>query len=345
MVEPFEYSLPEARIAQRPVQPYDHARLLVVNREASQLFDRHFHELPTFLRPRDLLVVNNTKVIPARLLGEFRSGGSLELLLLWSGIDEFTWVCLGRPMRKFTEGTVLKFDKGVTAIVLERVAEKELIVRFSEPRDRLLEMLGDIGTMPIPPYIRKGLGDESDRVDYQTPFGEVLGSVAAPTASLHFTDETRSAVKAMGAQTIPLTLHLGTASFLPLWKEGEAGPNPPSSEKLRLVRSVFDTVTETRANGGRIIAVGTSVVRALETMARLESTEWSEGWVDTDLFIQPGHEFKFVDGIITNFHQPRTTHLLLVEAFLGRELLSDSYEFALVSEYRFLSYGDAMFLT
>jgi S-adenosylmethionine:tRNA ribosyltransferase-isomerase len=226
--------------------------------------------------------------------------------------------------------------------VIKRLEGNEFLaeIRSESP---LLSLLPKLGMMPIPPYIRKGISDAADGKDYQTPFGTIEGSVAAPTASLHFTTELMDKIRAQGCKVLNCTLHLSQASFLPLWREDGDEVHPPASELLSYSKETRSTILDHRRNGGRVIAVGTSMVRALETIARLSGPAPGEGsFIETNLFIQPGHVFEWADSVVTNFHQPRTTHLALVQALMGRKLLTESYAYAMSHDFRFLSYGDGM---
>ena len=342
---PFFYDLPEDRIAQRPVRPYDSARLLVVQRKDGKICESLFSDLGVYLRAEDLLVFNDSKVIPARLVGRLESGGEVEVLLHRRLAGE-KWRCLGQPLKKFTAGRLILFASGLCARVGRRVSEYEVELEFApcgSPQADTRRLLEEAGTMPVPPYIRKGRGDEKDRLDYQSMFARVDGSVAAPTASLHFTPALMQRLELSGVQSASLTLHVGAASFLPLWHEHDTEPRKPGEERYVYQSAVLDAVQRTRSRGGRVVAVGTTVVRALESMARVSAAADGAA-LSTELFITPGHRFLSLDAVITNFHQPRTTHLLLVQAFLGGELLERSYQHALAHEFRFLSYGDGMLL-
>ncbi|NLF25806.1 MAG: tRNA preQ1(34) S-adenosylmethionine ribosyltransferase-isomerase QueA [Deltaproteobacteria bacterium] len=345
--EAYNYQLSPDRIAQRPVHPYDTAKLLTVNRREAKIEDSNFTCLPRLLRAGDLLVFNDSRVIPARFLGKMAGrDASLEVLLVHRQSGGI-WRCLGKPLKKFKPGSLLVFEEGLRAKVLERVSEQEVLLEFfcEDEAVDLNSLMSRVGQMPIPPYIRRGRADESDRLDYQTIFASRDGSIAAPTASLHFTPELITGLKEARCQIAYATLHVGTASFLPLWDEvgeGVTRLKAPAAETYGFCSELLSKMVETKARGGRVIAVGTTMVRALESMVRHRAC--SGAFVETDLFILPGFEFKVVDALITNFHQPRTTHLLLVQAFMGRLLLERSYQHALSNEYRFLSYGDGMFI-
>jgi S-adenosylmethionine:tRNA ribosyltransferase-isomerase len=348
--EVFNYNLPEDRIAQRPVYPYDHAKLLVIDRKSEQLREVIFKDIVNFISAKDQLIFNNSRVIPARLYGKLQPGGAeVEFLLLQPNQrisdQEEIWSALGRPLKKLRSGNIVNVGDVISIEVLERVGEKEVSLRLSVKSGSVAGALTQIGHMPIPPYIRKGRGDKQDLVDYQSAFAKCEGSVAAPTASLHFTDSLLSELRTKGVRIDEVTLHVGAASFLPVFDAQSSAPvfTPPGKEKM-IVRPEFaQSLLATNARGGRRIAVGTTVVRALESLARYgELNEILS--VDTDIFIQPGHEFKNLDAVVTNFHQPGTSHMLLVEALLGRDLLQKSYDYALNNQFRFLSYGDAMLI-
>ena len=338
------YELPEERIAQRPVYPYDSAKLLVVDRKTNALLEKTFTDFADLIRPHDLVVFNNTKVIPARFFGKFCDGERAVEVVVLKEESPKVWLCVGKPLKRFTEGAKIAFDGGLFAEVIERRGFTHVLVRFFNFSEKnTADLMEEVGVMPIPPYIRGGRGDSEDTKDYQTIFASQKGSIAAPTASLHFTEPLIEKIKAKGAAVRFLTLHVGAASFLPLWHEQDKVVTPPGAESFVYDKALMDEVRKTRSNGGRVIAVGTTSVRALESMALQEE----EGKIsqETELFITPGFSFKAVDAVVTNFHQPRTTHLLLVQALLGRPLLEQSYQFALAHDFRFLSYGDGMFIT
>lgn len=344
MSKAFSYDLPESVIAQRPVQPYDAAKLLVVCTEGGVLEESTFTELGRFFSPADLLVFNDTKVIPARFLGRNeKSGGSVELLLL-SEVAPLTWECIGKPLKRFKQGARYRFSPKLYAVVEQKVSSERVWMRFAcDEGEDVQTLMRQIGTMPIPPYIRAGQGDERDRTDYQTMFARVDGSIAAPTASLHFTPRLLESLAARGVATEFVTLHVGAASFLPLFHEDQVEARKPGVELYCYSSRVLKRIEETRSGGGRVVAVGTTVVRALESMIGASSV--ADGTLlPTELFITPGYTFRAIDWMITNFHQPATTHLLLVEAFMGKELLGRSYEYALTHQFRFLSYGDGMLI-
>ena len=350
--DPFSYELPEARIAQRPISPPESAKMLVVRRDTGVIEDRHFSDLPTLLPAGTRFVFNDTRVIPARLFGVLGgalgessppSGAAVEVLLVQRlpqnagdlSSNASTWRCIGRPLKKIRKAATIWFSDRLIGEVLESPELESILVRFRSPKaTQVEELLLEHGCMPIPPYIRNGKGDELDKSDYQTIFADKPGSVAAPTASLHFSPILVENMKRQGFSLSFITLHVGTASFQPVLVNGEL--KPPATEALEVSESVVQEMRDTRAAKCKVVAVGTTVTRALESAAL------GVGSGATELFITPGHNFKSVDVLVTNFHQPGTTHLLLVEAFLGRELLERVYHHALKNDYRFLSYGDGM---
>lgn len=339
--QPFVYDLPKDRIAQRPCHPPDHAKMLVVDRASGEIQDKRFSDLPDLLSNRDRLVFNDTRVIPARLFGALELGGqgTVEVLLV-EKITDSRWVCLGRPLRKIrSKGKVIFSPTLSCEVVPDSPAIDRITVEFFTSEATHISMaIAAHGCMPIPPYIRGGKGDELDEIDYQTIFATHPGSVAAPTASLHFNDELMKRIEVeRGCDISRVTLHVGTASFLPILDD-DGNLTPPASERFHVGENVQKEVVATKDGGGRVIAVGTTVVRALESMAQAPHA------ASTELFITPGFTFRAVDSLITNFHQPGTTHLLLVESLLGKELVRRVYQHALNHDYRFLSYGDGMFI-
>ncbi len=343
MLSPFSYDLPPDRIAQRPLHPYDAARLLLARRCDGVIGESTFADLGSFLRSGDQLILNDTKVLPARFLGTIeKTGGAIEVLILHEQAT-CQWECIGKPLKRFRPGMVLCFGDRLRARVEQKLSSERVLLSFFALSGDVHVLMHEVGSMPIPPYIRQGRGDEDDRLDYQTMFAQQEGSVAAPTASLHFTPRLVEGLKARGVGLEFITLHVGAASFLPLWHEEGDEPRKPGIEHFRYSTRILERIKDTRRQGGRVIAVGTTVVRALESMARCAGAD--EGTLlSTELFINPGHEFKAIDCLITNFHQPRTTHLLLVQALMGEDLLRSSYDYALAHGFRFLSYGDGMLI-
>ena len=334
----FYFDLPEELIAQTPIPERDHSRLLVLDRETGEIEHRHFYELPEFLREGDCLVVNDSRVLPARLLGCRSSGGSVELVLL-RDLGEGRWECLSRPGRKTKPGTELSFGEGeLTATVLEVAEGGNRIVQFHY-EGIFLEVLERLGKMPLPPYIKAELQD-AER--YQTVYSRELGSAAAPTAGLHFTQELLEKIRAMGVKVCSVTLHVGLGTFRPV-KEDEIEDHEMHSEFCIIPEETARIVTETKQNGGRVISVGTTSCRTLESFSKEDGTlDAASGW--TNIFIYPGYRFKCVDALVTNFHLPESTLIMLVSALAGRENVLNAYRTAVEERYRFFSFGDAMFI-
>jgi S-adenosylmethionine:tRNA ribosyltransferase-isomerase len=336
----FYYDLPEELIAQHPPLTRDESRLLSVDGNTGELRHMVFRELPALLNPGDCLVINNTKVIPARLIG-FRedTGAEVEILLLKrQSID--TWETIVRPGKKVRQGHVIVFIPGKLSGVIEEVLETgNRIVRFTF-EGIWEEILDQAGTMPLPPYIHEKL---VDRERYQTIYAVDPGSAAAPTAGLHFTSALLDQIRAMGVMVAEVTLHVGLGTFRPV-KSGDITEHVMHSEWFSFSSEASDQIRQTKARGGRIIAVGTTSCRTLESIASKDpDMQASEGW--TDIFIYPGYKFLCVDALITNFHLPESTLIMLVSAFAGKEHVLSAYQEAIREQYRFFSFGDAMFLT
>jgi S-adenosylmethionine:tRNA ribosyltransferase-isomerase len=333
----FDFPFDPALIADRPVEPRDEARLLVLRREDVPLVHQRILDLPALLSPGDLLVVNDTKVLAARLVGRKRPGGGTVEVLLVREREPGTWEVLLKG--KIRPGTVIEFDMGVIAEVAGR-NEAGTILRFPEGTS-VRARLPQIGLMPLPPYIKRP-PTERDRAWYQTIFARSEGSIAAPTAGLHFTQRLLEGLQARGIGLAAVTLHVGTATFRPVGAERvEEHVMPP--EWMAVSAETAAKVRETKAQGGRVVAVGTTVVRTLEAMSG-EDGDLRHGSGETRLFILPGHRFRVVDAILTNFHLPRTTLVMLVAAFGGLDRLREAYGEAVRERYRFYSYGDAMLL-
>ncbi|MRI80606.1 tRNA preQ1(34) S-adenosylmethionine ribosyltransferase-isomerase QueA [Fundicoccus ignavus] len=337
----FEYDLPEELIAQTPLKDRSSSRLLVVNRQNDELKDTHFEHILDYLNPGDALVVNETRVIPARIFGvKPDTGGHLEVLLL-TNTEGDKWECLVKHAKRAKVGTVIHFgdDARLKATVIEELTHGGRIIEFSY-EGVFLEVLESLGEMPLPPYIKERL-EEADR--YQTVYAKQNGSAAAPTAGLHFTPELLEKVKAKGIQLIPLVLHVGLGTFRPVSVENFED-HEMHSEYYQLSEESAASINKVKANGGKVVAVGTTSVRTLETIATDNDGELvaSSGW--TSIFISPGYEFKVVDALITNFHLPASTLVMLVSAFYNRESVLAAYEHAVSERYRFFSFGDAMLL-
>ncbi len=332
------FYLPEELIAQTPLEKRDGSRLLVLDKESGAMEHRHFYDLPEYLRAGDCLVLNNSRVLPARLIGTRPGGGAVELVLL-RDLGEGRWECLSRPGRKTKPGTELSFGSGELKATVEAVAEGgNRIVKF-DYQGIFLEVLERLGKMPLPPYIKEELQDPER---YQTVYSRELGSAAAPTAGLHFTNELLEKIQAMGVKVCYVTLHVGLGTFRPV-KEDEIENHEMHSEFCIIPEDTARTVTETKQNGGRIVAVGTTSCRTLESFAKDDGTlEACSGW--TDIFIYPGYSFKCIDALVTNFHLPESTLIMLVSALAGREHILNAYRTAVEEKYRFFSFGDAMFI-
>ena len=337
----FDYHLPEHLIAQTPLADRAASRLLVLDRQTGQKQDLHFDQIINFLNPGDALVVNETRVIPARLFGiKPETGGHLEVLLL-NNTQGNQWECLIKPARRAKTGTQIVFgeDGRLTATVVSEGDHGGRIIEFSY-EGVFLEILESLGQMPLPPYIKERLED-ADR--YQTVYAKENGSAASPTAGLHFTDELLEAIKAKGVEIIPLVLHVGLGTFRPVSADS-IEDHEMHAEYYQLSQESADAIQAVQARGGKIFAVGTTSVRTLETIAAKfdGQVRADSGW--TQIFISPGFEFKVVDHLITNFHLPCSTLVMLVSAFYNREAVLAAYEHAVEAEYRFFSFGDSMLI-
>ena len=334
----FYFDLPEELIAQTPLERRDSSRLLHLDKTTGELEHRHFYDLLDYLREGDCMVFNDSRVLPARLIGARPTGGSVELVLL-RDLGEGRWECLSRPGRKTRPGTEILFGNGELKATVESVAEGgNRIVRF-DYEGIFLEVLERLGKMPLPPYIKEELQD-SER--YQTVYSREIGSAAAPTAGLHFTKELMEKIAAKGVKLCYVTLHVGLGTFRPV-KAEEIEDHEMHSEFCIIPEETARIVSETKKKGGRVIAVGTTSCRTLESFAREDgSLPATSGW--TNIFIYPGYTFKCVDALVTNFHLPESTLIMLVSALAGREHVLHAYEEAVKERYRFFSFGDAMFI-
>ena len=335
----FYFDLPEELIAQTPIAQRDASRLLVLDKESGAWEHKHFFDLPGYLRAGDCLILNNSRVLPARLLGHrLPGGGACEVLLL---IDrgENIWECLVRPGKKMRVGAKVSFGDGeLVGEVVEELPGGNRLVKFSY-EGIFLEVLDRLGKMPLPPYIKAEL---QDRERYQTVYSKVNGSAAAPTAGLHFTPELLAQLKEMGVNIGYVTLHVGLGTFRPV-KEDEITDHEMHSEYCVIPQETADLINETKRNGGRVICVGTTSCRTIESWAGEDGTmKASAGW--TNIFIYPGYRFKVLDALVTNFHLPESTLIMLVSALAGREETLAAYEEAVKERYRFLSFGDAMLI-
>ncbi|MBE5769026.1 MAG: tRNA preQ1(34) S-adenosylmethionine ribosyltransferase-isomerase QueA [Clostridiales bacterium] len=336
----FDYFLPEELIAQSPVEPRDHSRMLVVHRDSGEVEHKHFYDVTSYLKKGDALVINETKVIPARLLGEKEDTHVPVEVLLLKRINTTDWEALVRPGRRLKPGTICSFGDGLLRCeIIDNVPEiGGRIVRFMY-EGVFEELLDRLGEMPLPPYIHEKL---QDRTRYQTVYAKNEGSAAAPTAGLHFTPELLKQVEDMGVTIVPVTLHVGLGTFRPVQVE-DVDSHVMHSEYYEVTQQAADTLNAIRQKGGRIVCVGTTSVRTLETVAT-EDGVIHPGKGDTQIFIYPGKQIKAVDALITNFHLPQSTLLMLVSALMGREKALSVYAEAVKERYRFFSFGDAMFI-
>lgn len=334
----FYFELPEELIAQTPLEKRDSSRLLHLNKVTGEMEHRHFYDLLDYLHEGDCMVFNDSRVLPARLIGARPSGGSVELVLL-RDLGEGRWECLSRPGRKTKPGTEILFGDGELKATVEAVAEGgNRIVRF-DYEGIFLEVLERLGKMPLPPYIKEELQD-GER--YQTVYSREVGSAAAPTAGLHFTKELMEKIAAKGVKLCFVTLHVGLGTFRPV-KAEEIEDHEMHSEFCMVPEETAKIVTETKRNGGRVIAIGTTSCRTLESFALEDgSLPVTSGW--TNIFIYPGYKFKCIDALVTNFHLPESTLIMLVSALAGRENILNAYNEAVKQRYRFFSFGDAMFI-
>ena len=334
----FYYDLPSELIAQTPIPERDHSRLMVLDKDTGSIRHRHFFDLPQYLNSGDCLVINDSRVLPARLLGTRSSGGAIELLLL-RDLGDDQWECLCRPGKKIRPGTMLQFGDGeLSAEVLEITDGGNRIVRFHY-NGIFLEILDELGKMPLPPYITCELNDPER---YQTVYSKTVGSAAAPTAGLHFTDELLSQISKAGIQICRVTLHVGLGTFRPV-KEDEIEDHHMHSEFCTVPEDTAKKINLAKENGKRIFAVGTTSCRTLESFTD-KSGLLCSGSRWTDIFIYPGYSFKCIDALITNFHLPESTLIMLVSALAGREHVLHAYQEAIREKYRFFSFGDAMLI-
>lgn len=342
----FSFTLPEELIAQEPLQDRTQSRLLVVDKKQKENIHSHVADLRTFLRPGDLLVLNDSKVIPARLYGKKPTGGKIELLLvstLSTTPSESVWEAMigGHGVRPGMTLTLFPEDEHITCTAVERMNERTWKVRFDGFEEDFLEILNRIGSTPIPPYIHSTLSEKELRSRYQTVFAKDAGSVAAPTAGLHFTPELLSDLRAYGVQTTTVTLHVGLGTFSPI-HEQDLDKHVMHKELASISEESAQIINRAKEEGRRVIAVGTTSVRTLESLAKNNRVEAGSKW--TDIFIQPGYQFQIIDGMLTNFHLPESTLLVLVSALAGRERILAAYQEAIQNKYRFYSFGDAMLL-
>ena len=337
----FYYDLPKELIAQHPLDQRDHSRLMTLDRKTGEISHRHFYDLPSLLKPGDLLVVNNSRVIPARIYGTKKDTGSHVEFLLLEQKEQDVWEILVKPGKKAKLGVQYTFGDGLLeAEVLDIFEDGNRLVRFSHAPSRdIYSILDEIGQMPLPPYITEKL---EDKERYQTVYSKEEGSAAAPTAGLHFTPELMDKIRAMGVNIAEVTLHVGLGTFRPV-KEDNVLDHKMHSEHYHISAETAKLINETHKNGGRVIAVGTTSCRTLESVATFfGEIKEADGW--TDIFIYPGDPFKCIDGLITNFHLPESTLIMLVSALAGYDHIMNAYHVAVQEKYRFFSFGDAMLI-
>jgi len=331
------YDLPEERIAQTPVEPRDHSRLMVIDRKSHEVAHRHFYDIINYLNPGDVLVINETRVIPARLIGQRPTGGACEILLL-KQLSPKKWEAIVRPGKKLRPGAEVIFGDGrLTARIAEVLPDGGRIVDFF-CEGSMEAALDELGEMPLPPYIHEKL---QNRERYQTVYARQEGSAAAPTAGLHFTPELMERIRRKGVEIVPVLLHVGLGTFRPV-KVDNVDEHEMHSEYFEVSPEAAERINAARERGSRIIAVGTTSVRTLESAAEGGRLLAKKG--DTSIFIRPGYQYQMVDALITNFHLPGSTLLMLVSALYDREHMLEVYRTAVEEEYRFFSFGDAMFI-
>ena len=334
----FNYDLPENLIAQTPIENRSESKLLVMDRKTGELEDKTFKDILSYFNKGDVLVLNDTKVLPARIFGKKEETGAHIELLLLKEIESDTWECLSRPFKRLKVGTKITFSNDLSATVLEKKEEGLVNVKFSY-NGIFIEQIEKIGLMPLPPYIHKSLKDQSR---YQTVYAKYLGSAAAPTAGLHFTTELLKSLKEKGVEIEYVTLHVGLGTFRPV-SENDITKHHMHSERYIMTKEVADRLNKAKEENRKIYAVGTTSTRTLESIMNKyhKFTECNE---TTDIYIYPGYKFLAIDGLITNFHLPKSTLLMLVSAFSTRENILNAYKHAIDNNYRFFSFGDAMFI-
>ena len=337
--EDFDYDLPKELIAQTPLDRRDEARLMVLDRNEETIEHKKFYDIIDYLNPGDALVINDTKVIPARIIGEKIDTGAVIELLLLKNIEEDLWECLSKPQKRLKVGTIISFGDGRLKAEVKEIKEEGITIVNLIYDGILMEILDYLGTMPLPPYIHEKL-DNKDM--YQTVYAKDYGSAAAPTAGLHFTKELLDKIKDKGINIVRVTLHVGLGTFRPVM-ESDIKKHIMHSEHFIMSKETADILNKTKENNKRIIAVGTTSVRVLESVLE-DNDKFVPIEKDTSIFIYPGYKFKGVDAIITNFHLPKSTLVMLVSAFAGKDYILKAYKEAVDDKYRFFSFGDAMFI-
>ena len=340
-ISDYDYHLPEGLIAQEPLVKREASRMMVVDRQSGSISDQMFADLPRRLSPRDVLVLNNTKVFPARLLGRSETGANVEVFLVREH-DNLVWEALTRPARRLPSGKRVMFSNELSAEVIERLSDGKTILRFQTSAN-FDEVLERIGRTPLPPYIKRGDGlPDNDKTRYQTVFARERGSIAAPTAGLHFTNDVIADIRNLGVELVEITLHVGYGTFEPVRVE-DLAEHRVSPENYEIDEISADILNRAVAEDRRIVAVGTTTTRALESSFG-ENGRFVAGRAAANLTITPGYKFRSVNALLTNFHLPKSSLLILVSTFAGRELIIRAYEHAVASGYRFYSYGDCMFI-
>ena len=340
LISDFEYDLPAELIAQAPLAERAASRMLAVDRAACSFSDRNFSDLPQFLRKGDVLVLNNTKVFPARLFGRSETGANIEIFLVKE--NDGVWETLARPARRLNVGKRIAFGDKLTAEVIEKAADGKVLVRF-ECTGEFDQILDEIGKTPLPPYIKRETSAiDTDRERYQTVFARNRGAIAAPTAGLHFTPDTLDTIRNIGVTVAEITLHVGYGTFEPV-RVNDLANHRVSPERFEIDEETAGILTEAKADARRIIAVGTTTTRALET-ALAKFDKFAAGSHFADLTITPGYKFQAIDALLTNFHLPQSSLLVLTSTFGGHELIMSAYRHAVEAKYRFYSYGDCMLI-
>jgi len=334
----YHYDLPEELIAQYPLSKRSSSRLLVLNKEKGQVEHSHFTSIVDYLQKGDVLVVNSTKVIPARLIGTKKTGAKIEVFLLNHVVND-TWRCLVKPGRKCPVGTIIKVNDNFSGIVMDMASEGSRLVKFSY-EGNFWSALSEAGHIPLPPYIKRE-AEEADSSNYQTIYAKIKGSVAAPTAGLHFTEEILNKIRNKGVEITEVLLHVGLGTFRPV-KAENIEDHKMHSEYCSISKESADLINKAKAEGRRVIAVGTTSTRTLESFAKNNRVDSGDLW--TSIFIYPGKEFKIIDAMITNFHMPESTLIMMISAFAGYENIMKTYQIAVEERYRFFSYGDAMLI-
>lgn len=341
LISDFEYELPEELIAQKPLEKRADSRMLAVNRHDKTFQETNFYNLPHFLKKGDIVVLNNTKVFPARLLGHSETGAKIEIFLVRE-IEDQTWETLARPARRLKIGKKILFTENLIAQVLEKTADGHVVVKF-ETDGNFETIVEEIGQTPLPPYIKRESGQlDADKVRYQTIFAKERGAIAAPTAGLHFTPEILAEIESIGAIIAEITLHVGYGTFEPV-RVSDLSEHQVMPERCEISATTSDILNQAKEENRRIIAIGTTTTRALESFVN-EAGKIVAGSRLANLTITPGYQFKVINGMLTNFHLPQSSLLVLVSTFAGHELIMKAYKHAVESRFRFYSYGDCMLL-